>query len=469
MSDRAPLQILLVEDDAVDRQMVRRLIADSGLRANTIETESAAAGLGAIRKERIDCVILDYRLPDCDGVDLAKKIVEEHGLQAPPIVMLTGSGNERLAVTALRIGICDYLVKEEATAAAVGQAILGAIKATASARRELEQSLLLERQAVTDPLTGLGNRRRFDESFREALDAATRSGALVGLLVIDLNRFKAVNDTFGHGTGDEVLKEVGRRLSQTVRQGDIPVRLGGDEFGVIMTSGVSSTTASQLANRIAVEIKSPYEVINTAISIGASVGFSLAPADGEEIEALLQVADRRMYSHKLDTRTMPILDDESGRIRDLEAYGILDTPAEEAFDKITRLASTVLGAPIALVSLVDADRQWFKSKVGLSVSETPREVAFCAHAIASNDVMVVEDTKLDDRFSANPLVTDDPNIRFYAGAPLRSSRGYNLGTLCVIDRVPRTLTKAQEQTLVDLAGLVVRELELRRSALPRKH
>ena len=162
---------------------------------------------------------------------------------------------------------------------------------------------------------------------------------------------------------------------------------------------------------------------------------------------------------------VPFPENEAERLRALRDYDILDTAPEERFDRITRILSRTLNIPIALVSLVDAERQWFKSQVGLGASETPREVAFCAHAICEEDVMVVEDATLDQRFSANPLVTGDPDIRFYAGAPLRTESGLNMGTLCAIDRKPRTLSPDETALLTDLAALVVDEMEMRRLVL----
>lgn len=150
--------------------------------------------------------------------------------------------------------------------------------------------------------------------------------------------------------------------------------------------------------------------------------------------------------------------DESSRLDTLRALNILDTSPEERFDRLTRLAKRLFGVPIALVSLVDADRQWFKSCVGLSASETPRDISFCGHAILGDDILMVPDTLGDERFHDNPLVTDAPNIRFYAGCPLRVPNGSKLGTLCLIDIEPRSLSDDDRDLLRDLARMAEQEL-----------
>lgn len=157
----------------------------------------------------------------------------------------------------------------------------------------------------------------------------------------------------------------------------------------------------------------------------------------------------------------PLPANESQRLERLRNYGVLDTPAEEAFDRVVRLAAAILDVPIALISLIDDGRQWFKAKVGLDAPETPRDFAFCAHAILGNDVFVVADAALDPRFKTNPLVVGDPKIRFYAGAPLTTHDGLNLGTVCAIDRKPRTLTEEQKVLLRDLGAIVIDQMELR--------
>jgi signal transduction histidine kinase len=158
----------------------------------------------------------------------------------------------------------------------------------------------------------------------------------------------------------------------------------------------------------------------------------------------------------------PISSDEEARLAALTAYGILDTPGEEAFDRYVRVASAILRVPIALVTLVDRNRQWFKSRIGVDVDQTDRCIAFCDYAIRSDEVMVVPDARQDARFLDNPLVVNDPHVRFYAGAPLVTPEGHRIGTLCVIDQKPRDLNAEEIELLRDLAHMVVDTLELRR-------
>jgi len=153
---------------------------------------------------------------------------------------------------------------------------------------------------------------------------------------------------------------------------------------------------------------------------------------------------------------------EQQRLATLRGYEMLDTEPEAGFDDLTLLASYVCQTPVALISLIDADRQWFKSKVGVSVAETSRDVAFCASAILQQDVFIVPDATQDERFAENPLVVSEPKIRFYAGATL-TTNGQALGTLCVLDRVPRELSPEQLEALRALSRQVMAQLELRRN------
>jgi adenylate cyclase len=165
----------------------------------------------------------------------------------------------------------------------------------------------------------------------------------------------------------------------------------------------------------------------------------------------------------MDIVSLPFeeLKKEKARLKALHDQNILDTGSDEDFDRIVKVASFICGTPISLISLVDTDRQWFKSRIGLEVEETPRSVSFCSHAIQQEGIMEIEDASKDIRFKDNPLVTGDPNIRFYAGTPLVTENGLKLGTLCVIDKVSKTLTQEQKDCLESLSKQVMDQIELK--------
>ncbi|WP_170162304.1 diguanylate cyclase domain-containing protein [Caldimonas tepidiphila] len=198
------------------------------------------------------------------------------------------------------------------------------------------------------------------------------------------------------------------------------------------------------------------------------------PMPGEALDALLRQPFplappsppvRETPAPRPSAGRAPLTADEDARIALLSAIGLLDSEPEAVFDRVTRLASRLFGTPIALISLIDEQRQWFKSRVGMEPSETPREGAFCAHAIHQQEPLVVPDARRDERFADSPLVSSAPHIRFYAGAPLRSLDGTALGTLCVKDRLPREFSAQDAELLRDLAAIVSQELVHRELAL----
>ena len=154
--------------------------------------------------------------------------------------------------------------------------------------------------------------------------------------------------------------------------------------------------------------------------------------------------------------------EEAMRLDALERQQITDTPRDEAFDRIVRLACAALNAPIGAITFIESERQWIKAEQGLGLHETPRDMSFCTHALTGDDVMVVEDARHDPRFAGNPFVSQQDGIRFYAGAPLHTKEGYKLGTLCVVDHIPRKMTRRDRDLLKDMADVVVSEMELRR-------
>lgn len=157
--------------------------------------------------------------------------------------------------------------------------------------------------------------------------------------------------------------------------------------------------------------------------------------------------------------------DEELRLQDLFSYNILDSDSEKEFDELVELAASICNCPVSMVTFIDESRQWFKAKIGVEYRETPRDLSFCSHAILNGDVMVVEDSLLDDRFKNNPFTKLEKPVRFYAGAPIVSTEGYKLGTLCVINHTPNKLTPEQERALIILSHQITRLLELRKKSI----
>lgn len=164
----------------------------------------------------------------------------------------------------------------------------------------------------------------------------------------------------------------------------------------------------------------------------------------------------------------PIPENEAARLETLRQYEILDTDSEESFNDLTRLAAYICNTPVALISLIDSKRQWFKSRLGVDAKETARDISFCGHAIMQDGPFIVRDALDDERFRSNPLVTGEPHIRFYAGSPLMSPEGFKIGTLCVVDKYPRELNEQQIAALKILGNQVITQLDLRREMLCMK-
>jgi len=193
--------------------------------------------------------------------------------------------------------------------------------------------------------------------------------------------------------------------------------------------------------------------------VGVLVGGSSGIGEGTALASAN--AGAKNVGVRMQKPEIPV--NESDRLVALDRYDILDTMPEQEYDDLTQLAADICGTPIALISLVDRDRQWFKSRVGLDATETPRDISFCGHAVAANAILNVPDATQDPRFADNPLVVNDPSIRFYVGVPLKTPDNFTLGTLCVIDRQPRDLTPLQIQQLEALSRMVISQLELRLS------
>jgi ribonuclease BN (tRNA processing enzyme)/DNA-binding response OmpR family regulator len=226
--------------------------------------------------------------------------------------------------------------------------------------------------------------------------------------------------------------------------------------------GIDGTAACQEIRRLPIEDAAdlPVIVVSTERGEGGNAGAGVTERVKAPFSTAYLQARVRAWMLRRACRWRPAEAplDEERRLAALHALGVLDTSAEERFDRLTRLAAALFEVPVALVSLVDRERQWFKSRHGLGLLETHRDASFCAHALLGEDVMVVPDTRLDGRFAGNPLVAGPPRVRFYAGYPVRDAGGACFGTLCLIDTRPRDLDGAKLALLRDLGALVRREL-----------
>ena len=289
-------KILIIDDDVVDRKIACRALTKGGWEGETVTATNVDETRTALQSQSFDCILLDYRMPEINGMDLLtelRSLVSSH----IPIIMLTGEGNEMVAVDAMKHGAYDYLPKSLLTPTNLFRIIMQAIE-----KSHLEQELTaaraeIERQALHDELTGLGNRSLFFRDLDLAIAKAMRSNASFCVLMMDLNKFKVANDTFGHEAGDAILAEIGQRLVATGRANDTFYRLGGDEFTALIDA-VDGDTILPLAKRIGEAIAAPIRWYNESIVIGASIGCAVYQGKKKSRKDLLRIADDAMYQAK---------------------------------------------------------------------------------------------------------------------------------------------------------------------------
>lgn len=296
-------EILIIDDDSVDRRIARAALSEASFTSRIDETDTGEDGLQMIRQNSYDCLLLDHLLPDMDGIAFLHRLHSLERVDRPAVVMLTGEGNEQIAVEAMKRGVQDYLVKGEISASETKQAVLRALVSHREAKaREAENSRLLH-MALVDSLTGLGNRNAMEMRLDQALRRSRRGGEPVCLLLLDLDGFKSVNDSFGHLAGDHVLKVVAERLCQASREVDTVVRLGGDEFVVVMETGVTREGTAVLSNRIVSMVADPIDWNGTQLKVGCSIGQAFSQDGRSSADHLLRAADEAMYRMKRRSRS----------------------------------------------------------------------------------------------------------------------------------------------------------------------
>ncbi|MCX8101067.1 MAG: EAL domain-containing protein [Geminicoccaceae bacterium] len=283
-------RILLIDDDEDDYLLTRELLGEIfGGRLRLDWARNWDAALAAISEQRHEVYLVDYRLGERTGLELVREAVER-GCSAPFIV-LTGQGSREIDLEAMRAGAMDYLVKGEITAPLLDRSIRYSIERHRAERRLAEIAQL-------DQLTGLPNRYLLQDFLTRSLARATRFGHSVALLLVDLDRFKPVNDIYGHHAGDRLLQAIATRLRSTVRASDLVARLGGDEFTVVLTDLEDPDAAVAQAERVLDAIRLPVELDGCEVEVGASIGIAVYPRDAADIEELLSSADAAMYTAK---------------------------------------------------------------------------------------------------------------------------------------------------------------------------
>ncbi|WP_337271282.1 diguanylate cyclase [Oryzifoliimicrobium ureilyticus] len=355
--------------------------------------------------------------------------------------------------------------------------VLRDISARKVAEAKLEKANAeLARRANTDGLTGLVNRRQFDELLAAEYERANTAGTSLALLLIDVDRFKLFNDTYGHQEGDDCLRLVAQTVQSKARSGDICARYGGEELAVIMR-GAGEEEALGVGERIRAAVEN-LQISHSASNYGhvtISAGCSSAGAEGvHDVKTLIAEADRLLYEAKRTGRNkviaarapeftggLPAVSDEKRRLETVETYQqrFAEKPNEN-LNVIARGAAELLGTPIGFVTLAGDKELSLIGRHGIEAETVARDIAFCGYTIAGTDPLFVTDTQADLRFRSNPLVQGLEALRFYAGAPLVDPQtGFVVGTVCVADFKPHEQpTDGQRKLLSDLSTLVIKEL-----------
>ncbi len=298
MMEKKYLRILIVDDNDVDRNVYRRYINSAELlEADIFEADTAQMGLENIATCQPDCILLDYNLPDFSGIEFLSKIHCSKEAK-PPIIMLTGEGLSKIALKAIEYGAHDYLVKSQESLERLWLTILNAVEKDRLTKELQEKHSALEKLAYFDQLTGLCNRASFTSFAKKSISSAIRHKHLLALLLIDLDNFKHVNDTLGHGAGDLLLKQVADRIKKSVRTEDHIARIGGDEFVLMLTEIRDSRDAGIIADKLIKIITPSYNLQGNTAEIGASIGIANFPEFGRDLEELTKNADMAMYKAK---------------------------------------------------------------------------------------------------------------------------------------------------------------------------
>lgn len=292
------MNILIVDDDKVDRESVRRSLNFPSSSCSISEVESVDEALSIIKEQHFDIILLDYNLPQRNGIELILELQGNPTVEGTAIIMMSSNEEDELALECIRAGAQDFLTKTEISSFRLHRAIINA-----RTRSDMEQQLFksytkTKELAEKDSLTGLANRYYFDESLKLDISNNLRTNEIIALLLIDLDHFKFVNDNYGHDVGDRLLIEVVNRIKVCLRGSELFSRLGGDEFAITLTHLKSASDASFIAKRIIAVFDDPFKIGDLSIKSSVSIGISIHPSDSKDTKELFKYADIAMYRAK---------------------------------------------------------------------------------------------------------------------------------------------------------------------------
>lgn len=295
------MKILLIDDDMVDRANIIRTLRRSGHAIETAEVSTAEEGIEQAAATHFDLILLDYQLPVLTGLDVLA-VLRDSPDKGTAIIMLSHHDDEALALACVEAGAQDFIPKNEVSVPRLIRAILHARERYRMESELLESHEKLRCLAEQDPLTGLANRYVFENTLQHALPQATRKGNSVALVLLDLDKFKHINDTLGHAAGDSLLMEVSNRLQSKLRGGDLLCRIGGDEFAIIVHDIENVSTLRQFSRRILSALQDPVNISNAEVVVSASIGVATYPECAKDSIGLLKSADVALYRSKENGR-----------------------------------------------------------------------------------------------------------------------------------------------------------------------
>ncbi|MEM6572975.1 MAG: EAL domain-containing protein [Pseudomonadota bacterium] len=385
-----PLRVLLVDDDSVDRRIISRCLKKSGLTVEVKETFEVEEVERLARSGEYSCVLMDFRLPGGESFELFQSLFSESCEERAGIVLLTGRGDERIAAEAIQRGAQEYLPKAELTPVALRRAIEVAMEKASLSQQLAQRDKQLHRMSFYDSLTGLPNRQLYMDRLEQQFRHASRDGEEFAVLMMDLNGFKQINDSFGHQVGDELLVETAKRLKGAMRESDSVARLGGDEFAALLPKTGSVSGCQSVAEKIRRAFAGDLIIDGNAHRVGIAVGAAIYPRHGTSPAELLQTADLAMYEAKRD-RAQELVCGPGKASEDFRQTAVLDhlDGALKAEDQLFLVYQPKLCLESGQTVGVEALLRWQHPTLGLVA---PKEILPAAQRSATALVNLTQKT-----------------------------------------------------------------------------